>query len=101
MKITCEYCSEETQYCDSIPCADSESGYRIIPLCWLHAQERKQVATNRVCEAIVYRDEAYMDLGYASKDCICRHCHRDYGRHPGMDFCPTQVLLCNNQTAKL
>lgn len=108
MKPICEICGEEAAYCDSSPDAavlgitPNECGYRLVPLCWVHAHEREECATSRIREVLIYQGEAFLDLGRASGDCICEHCGLEYRRHKRyFDHCPTQVILCGERTAKL
>ncbi len=102
----CELCGEPAQYCDSVPDASNsrqgEMAYRRQLLCWIHAVDRRMVATSRVEPVMIWQNVAYRDMGRASGEAICEDCGREFKRHPHpMEECPTQVILCGARTAKL
>lgn len=105
MKPVCETCGLPADYCDSVPdpsiqgCHLGECGYRLKPLCFIHAMERREVATNRVEAVVVIGDLAYLDGGRASGDCVCEVCRQEFRRHKSIDpHCPTLVVLCDGET---
>ena len=107
MSGLCEGCGQPADYCDSVPdarvsgYAPSECGYRLQPLCWLHAVERRQVSTSRVRD--VYRDgeRAWLDRGRAGGDCVCDGCGRKYYDHPQFPPAPFLNQLCDGSLVKL
>lgn len=70
----CELCGQPADYCDSVPDAGSdgnhpsEAGYRLTPLCWIHAVERRGVSTSRIREILRCESQgiARLDRGRAS-----------------------------------
>jgi hypothetical protein len=104
---TCEQCGQEASYCDSIPDAripgthPSECGYRLQPLCWLHAAERRQVATSRVRDLVVLDGVGHLDLDRRSGDCVCDVCGRIYHKHPRHRSATFMTVLCDGSLVKL
>jgi hypothetical protein len=109
MGVTCEHCSWPTSYAESVPDAATpgtspgECGYRMAALCWLHAAERRQVATARLYDALVCPSEhlARVDRGRAGGDCACEVCGRTYFRHPESRDYPFLTVLCDGSLVKL
>jgi DNA-binding XRE family transcriptional regulator len=69
----CETCGQPASYCDSVPDASlpgmhpSECGYRLQPLCWLCAVDRRQVATSRVQDLLLAEGIGYLYRGRAEE----------------------------------
>ncbi len=108
---TCEHCSGETVYVDSVPDAriqgthPSECGYRLSPLCWLHGAERRLVATSRLQEVFLVGEPphqvGFIDRDRAGGDCLCDHCGRKYYDHPQLSAAPYLNQLCDGSLVKL
>lgn len=107
--LTCEHCQEPTDYCDSVPDANvpgtspGECGYRLKPLCWLHAAERRQEATSRLSPVVrcIKAGFSRLDRDRCGGDVICEHCGRKYYDHPVEPEYPFLHLLCDGSVAKL
>ena len=106
-KTTCEHCGRVAEYCDSIPDATitgthpSECGYRLQALCWVHAVERRQVATSRVAQLLVCGDVGRLDRERCGGDCVCEDCGKTYYRHPVCPEFPFLHVLCDGSVVKL
>lgn len=109
LPTTCHYCSGATTACDSVPdasipgCTPAEAGYRVVPLCWLHAAERRRVATARVRDAIICPTQgiARVDYGRAGGDVVCPECGRKYYDHKADADHPFLTVLCDGGLVKL
>lgn len=112
MSPWCEPCQDAgrrtpADYCDSIPDASvpgrtpSECGYRLVPLCWIHAAERREVATSRVSEVLIDGGVARLDHDRAGGDCQCLDCGRRYYDHPPCATHPFLTVLCDGSVVKL
>jgi hypothetical protein len=71
---TCRECDRPTTYCDSVPDpANSRQGdypaYKFVPLCFLHAVDRRSEHTSRVEPTILSQGVARLDRGRASGEC--------------------------------
>ena len=106
VSLKCELCDQPAEYADSVP--DGNAGpkdhqYRWKPFCWLHAIERRQVATSRVqpiarCEK---QQLGRIDRDRCGGDCLCPDCGRKYYDHPkDIDF-PFLNVLCDGSVVKL
>lgn len=106
-RSTCELCGQLADYCDSIPDASvpgytpSEAGYRLQPLCWLHAVDRRRVNTSRVEALLVIDGVGHLDRGRASGECVCIDCGRLYRQHPRQPGAECLTVLCDGSLVKL
>lgn len=108
--LKCELCNLPADYADSIPDASipsghsrSECGYRLQPLCWIHAVDRRGHNTSRV-QPIVRCESAgvgRLDGGRASGDCVCFDCGREFRRHPKCEDAEYLNVLCSGEVVKL
>ncbi len=103
----CEECGQPADYCDSVPDArvpgqtPSECGYRLKPICWLHAVERRMVATSRVDNQLVADGVGHLDRDCCGGDCLCEICGRKYYDHRPFAPHPFLTLLCDGSVVKL
>ncbi len=100
---TCEMCCRRTEYCDSVP--DGEGGYRLQPLCWLHAKERKLIATSQLQCILVADGVGHVDRDRAGGDVLCPDCGQKYYDHPQFDGEGGTLrflnILCDGSLVKL
>ena len=109
MSIWCHRCTRMADYCESVPDSSApgvnpgECGYKWVPLCWLCAVERREVATSRVSEALICeKDEVLrLDRGRCSGLCVCEDCGKAYYDHPPVPEYPFLQLLCDGSVVKL
>jgi hypothetical protein len=103
LNLTCRHCSEPVYMCDSVPDANSETGYRWVGLCWVHTIERRQVATNRINELVTCERQglARVDRGRAGGDVVCHECGRLFYNHPQDIDHPYLRVLCDGSVVKL
>lgn len=102
---TCEICGKEAAYCDSVPDPTkqgvnlNECGYRLQPLCWIHAADRRSVSTSRIEQAIVCGDVARLFRGRVSGESVCPDCGQVYFRHRAEEG--SLRILCDGSLVKL
>lgn len=107
--LTCELCSEDAYYCDSVPSGEQganhpgETGYMLQPLCWLHGAERKREALSRVSQVVrcVRQGLARLDRDRCSGEMECAECGCNYFRHPHDEDHPYLNVLCDGSAVKL
>lgn len=107
-----EECGQPAEYCDSVPnpAAGSphrhhEFHYRLMPLCWVHMIERKELVGNTARIEQLLRCEKQglgrLDRDRAGGDCICPDCGRKYYDHPQEQEHAFLNLLCDGSVVKL
>ena len=109
VKLACEHCGQPAEYCDSIPdpavrgLHPSECGYRLQPLCWIHAVERREVNTSRVSQILRCEKQGIgrLDRDRAGGDCCCVDCGRKYYDHPRDVEYEFLNVLCDGSVVKL
>jgi hypothetical protein len=101
----CEICGEKAAYCDSVPDPTkqginlNECGYRLQPLCWIHAADRRSVSTSRIEQVTVCGDIARVFRGMASGESVCPDCGQVYYRHRTEE--DSMRLLCDGSLVEL
>jgi hypothetical protein len=98
MPSRCEECGAPAEHCEHAP---AEGGYRLRPLCWLHAAIRREAADSRLDEVLAVGPVAYLDRGRAGGDCECPDCGRRYFDHPPLPSHPFLNQLCDGSLVKL
>lgn len=106
----CCLCTQPVYKADSVPTAgkpspnaSNECGYEWRPFCWLHAMERREVATNRLIEVVICETQgiARIDYDRAGGGAVCQDCGREYRRHPEDVDHPYLTVLCSGAVVKL
>lgn len=108
-KPDCELCGHPAVYADRVPDAavpgytPAEAGYRLQPLCWLHAIERREVATARLGHVLRCESQglARLDRDRCGGGVTCEQCGRLYYDHPADRDYPFLTVLCDGSVAKL
>lgn len=99
--LTCCNCPEPVYMADSVP--DGEGGYWWKGYCFIHAIERRQVATSRLTEVLLCQSQgvARIDYGRAGGDVFCLDCGRKLYDHPRDLDHSYMTVVCDGSAVKL